>query len=281
MSYALPDLLLDAEVVRRGLCSFIAQNLEAAGRQRAVLGLSGGLDSSLVCWLAKEALGPENVVAVTMPYWASSPDSLEDALAVIHLTGVKHVHIDISRAAEAMFAFFPAADRRRRGNILARLRMIVLYDCSEEFEGLVLGTGNKTELLLGYFTLHGDSACALMPIGDLYKTQVRQLASALGIPDRIIKKPPTADLWPGQTDEGEIGLLYDEADAILYELVELDRHPAELVAAGWPAAKVERVCNLMRASQFKRVLPPIAKVNRRTLGRELPPERGQLWPFSW
>lgn len=270
---AIAALRIDADATRHRIVAFIREELAAAGFERAVLGLSGGIDSALVCYLAAEALGPENVLAVTMPYSSSSPQSLADALAVVAAKGVQRQHFEITAMVDPLFAAFPDIDRRRRGNAMARARMIVLYDRSESFHGLVLGTGNKTELLLGYSTLHGDSACALAPIADLYKTQVRQLAESTGVPDSIRLKPPTADLWPGQTDEGEIGVSYAEADSILHLLFERGQTPADVVAAGHTAEKVERICSMVRRSQYKRCLPPIARVSTCTVGTEIPADR--------
>ncbi len=267
------DLSLDSKSVQQRLESFIRQTLQRAGFHRAVLGLSGGIDSALVCYLAAAALGPENVLTVTMPYANSSPASIEDALAVIAQTGVRHQHVEITPFVEPLFAALPDMDRRRRGNAMARSRMIVLYDRSEAFQGLVLGTGNKTEILLGYSTLHGDSACALAPIGDLYKTQVRQLAAAMGIPESILAKAPSADLWPEQTDEGELGLSYAEADQILFGLFDQGLSPEAIVASGHDPQQVSRVQELVMRSGFKRCPVPIGRVGTCTVGIEITPER--------
>ncbi|MHB0876599.1 MAG: NAD+ synthase [Anaerolineae bacterium] len=273
------DLRLDVEATRRTIVAFIHEQLSAAGFRRAVLGLSGGIDSALVCYLAAEALGADNVLAVTMPYASSSPQSLDDALQVVAATGVRRQHFEITPVVEPLFAALPDMDRRRRGNAMARARMIVLYDHSEAFQGLVLGTGNKTEVLLGYSTLHGDSACAIAPIADLYKTQVRQLAAAVGVPESVRLKPPTADLWPGQTDEGEIGLSYAEADAILYLLFERGLAPQEVVARGHAEAKVQRVRTMVQRSQYKRCPAPIARVSACCVGAEIPTARTHhFWP---
>lgn len=254
------ELSLNPSAVRTRLCRFIRRGCASAGRRRAVLGLSGGLDSAVVCYLAAEALGPENVLAVTMPYATSSPASLADALEVVARTGVQRQHVDITPFVDPLFAALPDMDRRRKGNAMARARMIVLYDRSEAFQGLVLGTGNKTEILLGYSTLYGDSACALAPIGDLYKTQVRQLAAALNVPESILAKPPTADLWPGQTDEDDLGLTYAEADAILHLLFDARLSPAQVQNRGYREEAVRRVCDLVRKNRFKRRLPRVARI---------------------
>ncbi|HEX9617015.1 MAG TPA: NAD+ synthase, partial [Anaerolineales bacterium] len=206
------DLTINTDLARKILTGFIHTEITRAGFSRAVVGVSGGLDSSLSCYLAAEALGPENVLAVRMPYKSSSPDSLAHAQKVIDILGVQSLTVSITEMVDPLFERFPDADPLRRGNVMARARMIVLYDQSEAFDALVVGTGNKTEILLGYTTIYGDAANALNPVGDLYKTQARQLARALGIPEEIIQKAPTADLWVGQTDEGELGFTYEEVD---------------------------------------------------------------------
>ena len=262
-----PDLLeINTSLARKVLVSFVREEILRTGLKRAVVGVSGGIDSALSCFLAAEALGPENVLAVRMPYKHSSPDSLHHAGLVIQATGVQTLTVDITPMVEPVFEQFPKMNSRRKGNVMARERMIVLYDQSAEFGGLVIGTGNKTEIMLGYTTLYGDSACAINPLGDLYKTQVRQLARAIGIPEEIVSKPPTADLWAGQTDEGELGFTYAEADQLLYLLVDERYSPEECVQAGFKKALVERVVETVRRNQFKRVLPPIAKLSHRTVG---------------
>jgi NAD+ synthase len=260
------DLSIDTDLVRKVLTGFLRSEITRAGFTRAVVNLSGGLDSAVACALAAEALGAENVLALRLPYRTSSPDSLEHAQLVIDQFGVQSLTIPITEMVDPLIERFPDMNSVRRGNIMARVRMIIAYDQSEAFRGLVVGTGNKTEILLGYTTLYGDSACALNPIGDLYKTQVRQLARAIGIPDVILTKPPSADLWQGQTDEGELGFTYDEVDRLLYLLVDQRYHPQECVEAGFDEAFVRRVVERVRRNQFKRVLPPIAKLSHRTVG---------------
>jgi NAD+ synthase len=262
-----PDLLeINTDLARKVLVLFVRAEIQRTGLQRAVVGVSGGIDSALSCFLAVEALGAENVLAVRMPYKSSSPESLEHAALVIEATGAQSLTVDITPMVEPLFEQFPKLSARRKGNVMARERMIVLYDQSAEFGGLVVGTGNKTEIMLGYTTLYGDSACAINPLGDLYKTQIRQLARAMGIPEAIVAKPPTADLWVGQTDEGELGFTYAEADQLLYLLVDERYSPEECVQAGFKKALVERVVETVRKNQFKRVLPPIAKLSHRTVG---------------
>ena len=260
------DLTINTNLARQILTGFIHSEITRVGYSRAVLALSGGLDSALACYLAAEALGPENVLAVRMPYKASSPDSLEHARLVIDALGIQSRDVPITEMVDPLFARFPEAGQLRRGNAMARARMIVLYDQSEAFGGLVVGTGNKTEILLGYTTLFGDSANALNPIGDLYKTQVRQLARALGVPEVIVAKPPSADLWKDQTDEGELGFTYAEVDQLLYLLVDQRYSPEDCVEAGFAADFVSKVVDRVRRNHFKRILPPIAKLSNRTIG---------------
>jgi NAD+ synthase len=260
------ELAIHTELAKKILAGFIQSEVSRVGMERVVLGLSGGIDSALTCFLAAEALGSENVLAVRMPYRTSSPESLAHAQEVIDQTGVRSLTVEISGMVDALYADFPDAGNRRRGNAMARARMIVLYDQSAAFNGLVLGTGNKTEILLGYSTIYGDAACALNPLGDLYKGQVRQLAWSVGVPASIIEKPPSADLWAGQTDEGELGFTYADADRLLYHLVDLRYSPGACVEAGFDHAFVEEVVRRVRRNHFKRVMPPIAKISNRTVG---------------
>ena len=260
------SLDINTGLARRILVGFLHDEVHRTGLSRAVVGVSGGIDSALSCFLAAEALGAENVLAVRMPYRSSSPDSLAHAQQVIDQTGVRSETFEITATVEPLLADIPLSDSRRRGNVLARARMIVLYDRSAGEGALVIGTGNKTEILLGYTTLYGDSASALNPLGDLYKTQVRQLARAVGVPAPILDKPPTADLWPGQTDEGEMGLTYERVDKLLYLLVDERYRPEECVEAGFEPTFVERVLKTVRQNQFKRMPPIIAKLSNRTVG---------------
>jgi NAD+ synthase len=260
------NLNINTDLARKILTGFIHTEITRMGFSHAVIGLSGGIDSALSCYLAAEALGPQNVLAIRMPYKASSADSLEDAQNVIDATGVQSMTVEITDMVEPLFDRFPDMDNLRKGNIMARQRMIILYDQSSAFNGLVVGTGNKTEILLGYTTLYGDSANALNPIGDLYKTQVRQLSQALGVPEAIINKAPSADLWAGQTDEDELGFTYAEADQLLYLLVDQRYTPQECVEAGFREPFVRTVVERIRRNHFKRILPPIAKLGNRTIG---------------
>jgi NAD+ synthase len=262
------DLSINTELVRSVLTGFIRSEIERAGFQKAVIGLSGGIDSALSCFLTAEALGAENVLAVRMPYKTSSPDSLEDAQRVIDKTGVQALTVPVTEMVDPLLEKYPNMEAVRKGNVMARMRMIILYDRSAAFNGLVMGTGNKTEILLGYTTLFGDSACAMNPVGDLYKTQVRQLAAALGVPKEIIQKPPSADLWVGQTDEKELGYTYEEVDRLLYLLVDKRFTSEECVKAGFEEKFVREVIQRVRRNHYKRVMPPIAKLSNRTIGSD-------------
>jgi NAD+ synthase len=266
MEHKKVDLTINTEISRQILTGFIRSEITRAGFSHAIINLSGGLDSSLSCYLTSEALGAENVLALCLPYKSSTPDSEAHAKLVIESLGVKSLTIPITVMADGLVEQFPDMDRIRRGNIMARMRMIVLYDQSQAIKALPVGTGNKTEILLGYTTLYGDSACAINPIGDLYKTQVRQLARDVGVPQVILDKPPTADLWLGQTDEGELGFTYDEVDQLLYLLVDQRYRPEDCVEEGFTESFVRQVMEKIRRNQFKRVMPPVAKLTNRTVG---------------
>lgn len=262
----MPDLSINTDLAHQILVDFIHTEINRAGFTRAVVNLSGGLDSALSCCLAAEAMGPKNVLAIRLPYKTSSKDSLEHAQLIIDQTGVQSRTIEITPMVDPLFSILGDIDATRKGNVMARERMIVLFDQTAEFNGLAVGTGNKTEILLGYTTLYGDSACAINPLGDLYKTQARQLARAMKIPDVIIQKPPTADLWKGQTDEGELGFTYEEVDKLLFLLVDQRYKPEECIEAGFEESFVTKVVERIRRNQFKRVMPPIAKLSNRTVG---------------
>ena len=260
------ELAIDTSIARRVISEFIRGQLRQAGFERAVLGLSGGIDSAVVAFLVAEAIGADRLLSVLMPYRTSSPASRGDAEAVVATLGCASELVDISPMVDAYFADDGDASSLRRGNFMARQRMAVLYDRSVTWSGLVVGTGNKTESLIGYTTLFGDSACAFNPIGDLYKSQVRQLAEALGVPEAIIRKAPSADLWPGQTDEAEADISYPVLDRLLFWRVDKRRSVEEVVALGFDRALVERVDRMIAASEFKRQVPPIAKLGPRTAG---------------
>jgi NAD+ synthase len=260
------DLSINTDLVRGMLTKFIHSEITRTGLKRAVLGVSGGIDSALVAYLAVEALGAQNVLGVRMPYKSSSQDSLDHAQLVIDQLDIPSLTIPITEMAGGLINRFPDMSNMRKGNIMARCRMVTLYDQSEAFKGLVIGTGNKTEILLGYSTLYGDSAHALNPIGDLYKAQVRQLSRAIGVPAAIIDKAPSADLWVGQTDEQELGFTYEQADKLLFLLVDQRYSPDECVQAGFEKSFVETVVRRIQRNHFKRVMPPIAKIGSRTVG---------------
>jgi NAD+ synthase len=269
------QLSLNTDVTRRVLVAFLRRELERFGFKKAVLNLSGGVDSSLSCFLAAEALGGENVLALLLPYRTSAADSTEHAQQVAALTKVQSKIIDITPMVDPYLELFPDMSDVRRGNVMARMRMIVLYDHSVLWNGLPIGTSNKTELLLGYGTIFGDMASAINPLGDLYKTQLRQLARAMGVPEAIVQKAPSADLWAGQTDEGELGFTYAEVDQLLYLLVDERYTRDEAIAAGFDARFVDTVMRRMQRSQFKRMPPIIAKVSRRDVGHDF------LYPRDW
>lgn len=277
MALDLEDLALDYATVEKILTSFLREESSIAGFHRGVFGLSGGLDSAVVGALAARALGAENVLGVMMPANTSSPESLADAKLVAETFGIPTRTVAIGEMADAYLRTVPAADRVRRGNVYARCRMIVLYDISVETNALVLGTSNKTELLLGYGTLHGDMASAINPIGDLYKTQIRALAKWLNVPLPIIEKPPSADLWPGQKDEDELGASYETLDQLLHRLVDQRIGLQRLVELGHDEATVRAIARRVRMNQFKRRPPVIAKLLTRTIGPDfrLPRDAGR------
>ncbi|MCX7703714.1 MAG: NAD+ synthase [Planctomycetota bacterium] len=258
-----PIFLIDCESVAERCARFIRNFVKRAGVKGVVLGLSGGVDSAVVATLSVLALGSNRVVGAILPYKTSSPDSREDALFYAGKLRIKTVEFDITPLVDSYFSRVEDPNRVRIGNFAARMRMAILFDLSKEYDSVVAGTGNRTERLLGYFTLYGDSACALLPIGGLYKTQVWQLARYLEVPDKIVKKTPTADLWKGQTDEGEMGISYKDADLILYHLVDCGRAPDKIVRLGFEKTKVERVLNLMEKSEFKRRPPPFCRLLKR------------------
>jgi len=266
---------IDAAVVERILVGFIRDEVRKVGFERVVLGLSGGIDSALSAALAQRALGAENVIPVIMPYRTSNPESEQDARAVCQAFGLKPDVVDISDQIDSYFAGFPDADRGRRGNKMARERMAALYDMSWAHRALVVGTSNKTELLLGYGTVYGDMASALNPLGDLYKTQVWALARHVGVPERVIDKPPSADLWEGQSDEQELGFRYAVVDVLLYYMVDERCTRPELRAMGFEDDFVDLVAGRVRDSQYKRRPPLIAKLSARTIDREF------RYPRDW
>jgi NAD+ synthase len=260
------DLTINTQLAEKIITGFIKSELTRVGFSRTLLGLSGGIDSALSLYLSARALGPENVLAIRMPYRTSAPDTLADAQTMIDDLGVQSMTIEISDMVDPLINHYEDMSKIRAGNIMARTRMIILYDQSVAFNGLVMGTINKTEMLLGYSTIFGDSAAAIQPIGDLYKTQVRQLARFVGVPEKVIEKAPSADLWIGQTDEGELGFTYEEVDKLLYLLVDQRYTPEQCIKEGFEKNFVDRVVKMIRRNHYKRVMPPIAKVSLRTIG---------------
>jgi NAD+ synthase len=270
------ELSLDCELAAQVLEHFIRQELAKFGFSKGVVGMSGGIDSTLTAYLAARALGAGNVLGVMMPYKSSNPESEADARLVGETLGLNLLKVDITPQIDAYFERFPDADQMRRANKMARERMTILYDQSALFDGLVIGTSNKTEALLGYTTLWGDMASAVNPLGDLYKTQVRELSAFLGVPDRILQKAPSADLWPGQTDEAELGFSYAEVDRALYWLIDRRCRPEDLLKDGFSLDFAQRVWKLVRLSQYKRRLPPpVAKLSRRSVDRDF------RYPRDW
>jgi NAD+ synthase len=268
-------ITIDAPFAVRILTAFIRDELAKFGYGHGLLGLSGGLDSSVCADLAARALGPKNVIGLILPYGATFNRDVEDAKAVAARLKIRTKTIDIAPMIDAYFKRWPTGNRILCGNKMARERMSILYDHSVRDKALILGTSNKTELLIGYGTIHGDMACAINPMGDLYKTQVRLLAEHLGIPEEIRSKAPTAGLWPGQTDEAEIGLPYAMIDEILYRLVDERESREEVIAAGFPKPRVDRLLKMIKNSEFKRQMPPIAKISSRTVGHDF------LYPYDW
>lgn len=261
--------------VEKILTTFIREELAKFSFKKGILGLSGGLDSSVCAILAAKAMGPRNVIALIMPYKDTFSQDVRDAMKMAKILKIQKKVIDISPMVDTYFEKYPTLNRVQKGNKMARERMSILYDFSAREKALILGTSNKTELLLGYGTIHGDMACAINPLGDLYKTQIRQLAKHLKIPPRIQKKLPSAGLWKGQTDEAEIGMSYAEIDGILFRLVDERDSKEDVIAQGYQRKKVEKIISLIKNSEFKRKLPPIAKISTRTVGHDF------LYPYDW
>jgi NAD+ synthase len=255
------SLRLNYKKVHGGLVAFIRDEVHEAGFEKAVLGLSGGVDSSLCAYLATEALGNGNVYGINMPYTHSNVDGIRHARQVASQLKIHFLSIDITPMIDAFFESFPDADRIRRGNKMARERMSILYDQSARFSALVLGSSNKTEFLLGYGTIYGDMACAINPLGNLYKTQVWDLAREVGVPKEIIEKDPSADLWQGQTDEGELGFPYGEVDQLLNLMIDEGLPWEDLVRKGFEEEFIERVMMRIQSSAYKRRMPIVAEIS--------------------
>ena len=253
---------LNLKEVHNELVEFLRESFKKAGFSKAVLGLSGGIDSALVAYLLRDALGKENILAIMMPYKSSNPDSLNHAKLVVEDLGINSKTIEITDMIDAYFKNEKEASSLRMGNKMARERMSILFDYSSKENALVVGTSNKTEIYLGYSTQFGDSACALNPIGDLYKTNIWDLSRYLKIPNELIEKKPSADLWEGQTDEQEMGLTYKEADQVLYRMLEENKKVEEVLAEGFNKDLVDNIVRRMNRSEYKRRMPLIAKIKR-------------------
>lgn len=268
-------LEINCDLVRRLLVQFIREHTEKHGFSKVVLGMSGGLDSTVAAYLAVEALGKDNCVGVFLPHLISQPSSLQDAQSLASGLGIPTRLVDITPMVDAFGAAFSTITGLQLGNIMARCRMITLYQVSAEAAALVLGTSNKTEILMGYGTLYGDLGFAFDPLGDLYKTQVRQLAAHIGVPEAIIRKIPSADLWAGQSDEEELGVTYAEADRFLIRWVDGRYNRDELLAEGFDPEFTDRMMRRVISQQYKRTMPPIPKITSRTFNADF------LYPRDW
>ena len=261
----LKKLHIDPKVAELVLVKFLENEIGKAGFGKAVLGLSGGIDSALSCYQVSRALGPENVLALRLPHQASSGESLAHADLVIEALGIRSETVEITGMVEALADASPDMTAHRKGNVMARARMTIIFDRSLRESALVIGTSNKTELMLGYGTIYGDLASAVNPIGDLYKTQVRQLSRALGVPEIIVAKAPSADLIPGQTDEDDFGFSYETVDQLLYLMLDERYSRDEAVAAGFERPFVDRILKMVQRSQYKRTMPIIPKISDRSI----------------
>jgi NAD+ synthase len=256
------------ETVEKLLVYFIRDTVYKNNFKNGIVGVSGGIDSAVVLALVQRALGSEHTFALLMPYKLSSKGSLKDGKAMCEQLNVDYEIVDISPSLDAYFGRFPADNKMLIGNKCARERMSVLYDFSARKRALVVGTSNKSELLIGYSTLFGDSAAAFLPLGDLYKTQVFALARYLNVPDNIVNKKPSADLWKDQTDEGEIGITYKELDEILYQVIDCRKKDGEIEAMGYSPANIKKIKSMITGSQYKRTMPPVCKLHVRTIGMD-------------
>src|ERR671937_450111 len=274
----LTPLRIDEALVRKMLVAFLQDEAAKAGFRKAIVNVSGGIDSAAVAFLAAEAYRPENVTALLLPYRSSDPASVTDARDVARVLGVHVEEHDITPQVDAYFApegGVAKVDRVRAGNKMARERMSILYDRSLVLGAIPLGTSNKTELLLGYGTIYGDMASAINPVGDLYKSQLWQLADHIGVPTAIVQKAPPADLWSGQSDEAELGFQYRVVDRLLYYLVDRRYTIAEAEREGFTRAFIEEILGRVRDNQYKRRLPVIAKLSSRTIDRDF------RYPRDW
>ncbi len=266
---------INPELVERTLIHFIRDEITKFGFKKAVLGLSGGLDSTVAAYLTSKALGKNNLIPLIIPYKSSSKKNMDDAIKVAKIVAEKHHIINITEQIDIYFKNNPTEEKLFIGNKIARERMSIIFDYSAREKAMVIGTSNKTELLLGYGTWFGDLASSVNPLGDLYKTQVFQLAAHLKVPEQIIKKTPSADLWPGQTDEEEMGIMYKIADEILYLIIDKRKSVKDILDWGYDEDLVFKVLKMVKSSQFKRTMPIIAKLSHRTIGKDF------LYPRDW
>lgn len=258
------SLKINLPFVRDLIVSFIKEESEKIGLKKGVIALSGGLDSTLVSFLTTLSLGKENTFLVNMPYGELGDKGKEDSIKIAKELSAKLEIIDIKNIVDSYFKEEP--DRLRKGNFMARVRMAIVFDISKRENGFVIGCSNKSELLVGYSTWFGDMAASILPIGDLYKTQVREVAKFIGVPNFILEKVPSAELWEGQTDEGEMGITYEELDKILYLMIDKRMEIQEIVKEGFDIEKVKKVKKMVINSHFKRRFPPIPKISDRTIG---------------
>ncbi len=266
---------INSKLVEKTLVEFLKDEIKKFGFKKGVIGLSGGLDSTVAAFLGVRALGKDNIVALILPYKTSNKKNIDDAEDIAKILGVKYFKIDITPQIDVYFKNNPTDNKLLIGNKIARERMSVIFDYSAREKAMVIGTSNKTELLLGYGTWYGDLASSVNPLGDLYKTQIFELAAHLGVPEKIIKKTPSADLWPGQTDEDEMGLKYEIADKVLYLIFDKRKTREDLISMGYDNKIVDKILNLVKRYQFKRVLPIIPKLSHRTIGKDF------LYPRDW
>jgi len=262
------NLSIDAKFVSEVLQRFLKEETTKTGFEKVIFGLSGGIDSTVVAYLCSLAFPQKDVTALIMPYRTSNPKNMQHAELVAKTLKINYEICDISTMVDAFYKDDPKADMLRRGNRMARERMCFLYDYSSKQKSLVIGTSNKTELLLGYGTIFGDLASAINPIGDLYKSQIWELAEYLGVPKEIIKKPPSADLWVGQTDEDEIGYSYPQIDELLHYMIDQRYSNDMLLDHGFSKKMVTKIQKMIQSSQFKRRPPIIAKLSNRTINQD-------------